>query len=478
MEGRFLGSVAVLAIVGAAAAFTPPRVTDGPPPGFSGGFGEPSCVTCHLGNDVNAFGGQVRLAGLPAAYEPGTEYVLTVVLEAEETAVAGFQVTARFADAARMGRNAGRLGPLDERVSVADSAGVSYAHQTLVGSTTSNASGSSWALKWTAPQDGGPVTLNVTANSGNADKSPLGDLVYADEVTLPSARTRSALPQSTEPDSARLLRQLGVLAHDSMEGRATGTPGAQRARDFLTTELRAAGIESLTSQYEHGFTVNGGQPATNLIAQIEGSGGGGVIVLSAHYDHLGLRGGEIFNGADDNASGTIAVLEMGRIFEATPLRSSVILVFFDAEEAGLEGAKAFLENPPLPIEQISLNVNLDMVSRSGGLLWASGAHHTPALRPILEGVAAAAPATLRLGHDRPNAPEGDDWTTSSDHGPFHTSGVPFVYFGVEDHPDYHRPTDDAERVDPGEYVNSVRTILSALRALDAALPLAPSEDAP
>ncbi len=281
----------------------------------------------------------------------------------------------------------------------------------------------------------------------------------------------AAPPQSIEPDSARLLRQLGVLAHDSMEGRAPGTSGAQRARNFLTTELRAAGIEPLTSEYEHPFSFAEGRAATNLIARVEGSGGDGVIVLSAHFDHLGVRDGEIFNGADDNASGTIAVLEMGRIFKAEPLRSTVILAFFDAEEAGLEGARAFLEDSLIPVEQISLNVNLDMVSRSGGLLWASGAHHTPALRPILEGVAAVAPATLRLGHDRPNAPEGDDWTNSSDHGPFHTSGVPFVYFGVEDHPDYHRPTDDAERVDPGEYVNSVRTILSALRALDAAMPL-------
>ncbi len=79
--------------------------------------------------------------------------------------------------------------------------------------------------------------------------------------------------------------------------------------------------------------------------------------------------------------------------------------------------------------------------------------------------------TLRLGHDRPGAPEGDDWTGASDHRAFHEAGVPFVYFGVEDHADYHRPTDDFERVDPGEYVRSVRTILGAVRALDAALPI-------
>jgi Zn-dependent M28 family amino/carboxypeptidase len=127
-------------------------------------------------------------------------------------------------------------------------------------------------------------------------------------------------------------------------------------------------------------------------------------------------------------------------------------------------------DPPIPLASVVLNVNLDMVARTGGLLWASGAHHTPALRAPLEAVAARAPLTLRLGHDRPGAPEGDDWTSSSDHGPFHDAGIPFVYFGVEDHPDYHRATDDLERIDAGEYVDSVRTILDALRSLDQSLP--------
>ena len=129
-----------------------------------------------------------------------------------------------------------------------------------------------------------------------------------------------------------------------------------------------------------------------------------------------------------------------------------------------------MSDPPRSLGDILLNVNMDMVARGDGLLWAGGAYHTPALAPILEAVAENAPVTLRLGHDRPGAPEGDDWTTSSDHGPFHLAGIPFVYFGVEDHPDYHRPTDDFENVDPGNYVANVRTILAAIRAMDTALP--------
>jgi Zn-dependent M28 family amino/carboxypeptidase len=272
------------------------------------------------------------------------------------------------------------------------------------------------------------------------------------------------------PDSVRLLHDLSVLAHDSMEGRAPGTVGSARARAFLSRELARAGVEPVGEAFERPFTWGGGGAGVNLIGQIPGQGDTGAIVLTAHYDHEGVRGGEIFNGADDNASGTVTVLEIARLVVAEPLFHSLVIALVDAEESGLQGARAFVRDPPLPLESIGLNVNLDMVSRSGGLLWASGAYHTPSLRPILEEVGSTASVTLRLGHDRPGAPEGADWTNSSDHGPFHAAGIPFVYFGVEDHPDYHRPTDDFENVHPGEFVNSVRTILTALRALDAALP--------
>ena len=207
------------------------------------------------------------------------------------------------------------------------------------------------------------------------------------------------------------------------------------------------------------------------MGRIEGRTGSTTIVLTAHYDHVGIREGEIYNGADDNASGTAAALEIARIVAAEPLESTLIVALLDAEEAGLQGARALVASPPIPLDVRALNVNLDMVSRSGGVLWAAGAHHTPGLRPVLERVAERAPLTLRLGHDRPDAPEGDDWSGASDHGPFHDAGIPFVYFGVEDHPDYHRPTDDFDRVDPSDFLRSARTVLLALRALDAALPL-------
>lgn len=163
--------------------------TQAPPPGFTGGFEEPSCVACHVGNAINAFDGHIRIEGLPDRYTPGAEYLLTVVLEAEGTAVAGFQISARYTDGDRRGRNAGALHPADARSQVTDSASVSYLHQNAAGSVAFGGFGSSWSLIWIAPDTGDRVTINVAGNSGNADNSPLGDLVFTTERTIDAAST-------------------------------------------------------------------------------------------------------------------------------------------------------------------------------------------------------------------------------------------------------------------------------------------------
>lgn len=194
MRRIVIRAAAALALAGAAAAFPARRTTEGPPAGFTGGFGEPSCVACHTGSDVNSFGGRASLRGLPAAYAPGEEYVLSVVLEAEETEVAGFQLTARYTGGPEEGHDAGMLSPVDGRTAVKDSAGIAYAHQSLAGSVTEDRSGSSWSVAWVAPRSEHPVALHLAANSGNADNSPLGDLVYTHEAVLPPATPRSIEP--------------------------------------------------------------------------------------------------------------------------------------------------------------------------------------------------------------------------------------------------------------------------------------------
>jgi Zn-dependent M28 family amino/carboxypeptidase len=194
-------------------------------------------------------------------------------------------------------------------------------------------------------------------------------------------------------------------------------------------------------------------------------------VVTAHYDHVGVQNGTIYNGADDNASGTAALLVIADELRRNPPEHSVIIAALDAEEAGLSGARAFVDAPPVPPTTIRANLNLDMVGRNeAGELWAAGTFHYPQLLPLVQEVAQRAPVKLRIGHDRPGVIGEDDWTMLSDHGPFHAKRIPFLYLGVEDHADYHKPTDDAERIEPGFYGRAVATVIALLRELDEFLP--------
>ncbi|MBU6365971.1 MAG: M20/M25/M40 family metallo-hydrolase [Gemmatimonadetes bacterium] len=281
------------------------------------------------------------------------------------------------------------------------------------------------------------------------------------------------------------MARLTALSADSMEGRGTGTPGAARARRWIVRELEAMGVRPLGASYEHPVAwrrrgSGDSAVAVNLVARIPGrEPGGPVLVLSAHVDHLGIRNGEVFNGADDDASGCVALLEVADALRRTPPRHDVLLTFFDAEEAGLQGARGFVAQPPLPLARIALVINADMVARQdGGALWVAGTAHTPVLKPLVEAVARHATIPVRLGHDTPGGKPGDDWTSSSDHGAFHARGVPFLYLGVEDHADYHRPGDDAAKVDP-QFFGAVAGVLQELvRAADAALPSLPPHRQP
>ena len=114
-----------------------------------------------------------------------------------------------------------------------------------------------------------------------------------------------------------------------------------------------------------------------------------------------------------------------------------------------------------------LNVNLDMISHNDSVLYVAGTYHTESLKPVLDAVGAESAITLRQGHDSPDLPRGDDWTMSSDHGPFHAAGVPFVYFGVEDHPDYHRASDTFETINQRFFLDAVETVKQAILRFDA-----------
>lgn len=272
---------------------------------------------------------------------------------------------------------------------------------------------------------------------------------------------------ASEIDGGKMMADLAFLASDSLQGRLIGSEGGATAAAFIESRFRTLGIEgAFGGAYRQPVIGRGDVVGSNVVARIVGSAyPDSDLLLTAHFDHLGVRGGEIFNGADDNASGTAALLAMAAYFAEHPPRHSIIFAALDGEEGGLRGARALAASPPVPLIGILLNVNMDMVSRDDfGEIWAAGTSHDPWLLPLVEPAVAESPVRVRFGHD---TGEGrDNWTNSSDHGVFHQQGMPFLYFGVEDHPDYHRPTDDVELINPTFYADAVRSILGVVRALD------------
>ncbi|MFV0387176.1 MAG: M28 family peptidase [Pyrinomonadaceae bacterium] len=275
-------------------------------------------------------------------------------------------------------------------------------------------------------------------------------------------------------DTKRLLKDVKFLSSDELKGRETGTKENEIARKYVVKRFKESGIEPFESGYIQKFSFRNRQgkefKGANVVGVIKGkSEPQKFIVISAHFDHIGVRNGEIYNGADDNASGTAALFAIAEYFSKHQPNKSLVFAAFDAEEKGLQGARYFVENPSVKLGEILLNINMDMISRNvNGELYAAGTFPYPQLKPYLETVQQNAKVKLLLGHDNPNLGR-DDWTFQSDHGAFHRKQIPFIYFGVEDHKDYHKPTDDFENIQPEFYVKAVETILSATKEFDANL---------
>ena len=302
----------------------------------------------------------------------------------------------------------------------------------------------------------------------------LAPLVAPDRlVARQVAPAVAAAPPAAAEDVRGLLSSIAALTAPGMDGRAAGTDGARRARAWIVGRLTALGVEpampdgfAMPFQFStaSGATVTG----TNVVARCPGKRPAApAIVVSAHYDHLGIRNGQTYHGADDNASGVAMLLHVAARCVATPFEHPLFLAFFDAEEAGLQGASAFVRMPPMAAGRLALNVNFDMVGRSDAReIFIAGPGRWPRLKPVLETAVEGASITVRFGHDTGGGH--DDWTTQSDHEAFDAAGIPFVYFGVEDHADYHQPTDTADKIAPDFLAGVATVVMRVLAALDRA----------
>lgn len=291
--------------------------------------------------------------------------------------------------------------------------------------------------------------------------------------------TYHSLAQSI--DSDKLLRHIEYLSSDELAGRKPLSEGSLLAQAYILKELTSLkNVQALYPDYIQRFSFENNrekktyEDAANLVAFIPGKSSRRVIVVTAHYDHVGVgapnaKGDSIFNGADDNASGTAAMMVMADYFSKNRPEHCLMFVALDAEELGLQGAKALVRDFPYPLDQILLNVNMDMLSRSDkNELYASGSYYYPHFKPILEEASAGSDPILKLGHDVPGTGR-EDWTKSSDHGAFFDQKVPHLYFGVEDHVDYHRPSDEFKNIQPEFYINAVNLILKCIIKLDSTL---------
>ncbi|WP_460922507.1 M28 family peptidase [Pontibacter brevis] len=278
-----------------------------------------------------------------------------------------------------------------------------------------------------------------------------------------------SMAQRPKLNKELLLKDVQVLASDSLEGRLSGTDGNKKAQAYIQQRFKQIGLRPFGQDYKQHFRLERKElvveQATNLVGYIPGKSEK-AIVITAHYDHVGQRNGEIYNGADDNASGVGALLAAASHFSKSKPDHTLIFVALDGEELGLQGANAFLENPPVPLQHILLNVNMDMLSiNDKGELYASGAYHNPQLRPYLERIKPQPQAKLLLGHDLPEQGH-DDWTSQSDHYQFHKRNIPYVYFGVEDHPHYHKPTDDFVNVNTSFYPDAAALVIDFISLMD------------
>jgi len=286
-----------------------------------------------------------------------------------------------------------------------------------------------------------------------------------------------------EPVQPQALQDLCVISSDEMEGRLVGTEGNARARAYILSRFEQIGLEPVGEGFEHAFSferrIDFRDPdseretlhGVNLIARIPGRDSSRSIAITAHYDHVGMTdAGETFNGADDNASGVAAILATAEHFIAHPPEHDILIIAFDAEEGGLNGARHVVAHPPEGAAPFAFNVNFDMLAYSpDNDIWAAGPYHTPALLPIVEAAAAQTEVTLAAGYDQPTGDPREDWTLLSDHGPFHMAEIPFLYLGVEDHEHYHQVSDEFEVIDPAFFLNVVTLAVDLAERIDTQL---------
>lgn len=276
---------------------------------------------------------------------------------------------------------------------------------------------------------------------------------------------RMAVPAAeAQSISEKNLREhIGYLASDELQGRGTSTDGEKKAADYLAKQFRKYGLKPMgTDGYYYPFTFktnpNPHDTATANLPLRNGldvvgfldNGAKNTVIIGAHFDHLGLgkdrnslqanSEGMIHNGADDNASGTAGMLELARHFSQNKEKEpfNVLFMGFSAEELGLLGSKKWCEAPTYPLEKVNYMLNMDMIGRlnpDSRTLLVYGVGTSPVWVPLLDGLT----SSLKIVKD-------SSGIGPSDQTSFYLKNIPVLHFFTGQHGDYHKPSDDADRI--------------------------------
>jgi hypothetical protein len=317
-----------------------------------------------------------------------------------------------------------------------------------------------------------------------------GTPVVTTPVPVPPAVPESPI---VEADVRRLLSS---LADDSLEGRGTGTRGSMKAAALIAKEMRSIGLEPAgdsayfqripmamaTRNGRNGITLYSSfaaldtvpaamrRPAVNVVGILRGVDPvleDSVIVVDAHYDHLGIgrpvKGDSIYNGADDDASGTVAVLEIARAMADGPRpRRTVIFVATTGEEVGLLGTRWYIQHPVAPIARMTANLEIEMISRPDSLAGGFGKAWLTGFNRSSMGPSFARAGLAVVADPRPEM----NFFERSDNIAFARAGIPAHTFssGFE-HADYHQPSDDVSKVNWAHTTALIRIAAAAVRML-------------
>jgi hypothetical protein len=316
-------------------------------------------------------------------------------------------------------------------------------------------------------------------------------------VTAPSPAAAAPV-EGTGVREADVREQLYALAADSMEGRETGSRGGMKAAVYLARRLEALGVQPAgelgyfqivpvaadsTGRLRLASSVDAlaelpaerRRQAFNVVGMIPGADPAlrhEAVIVGAHYDHVGMGravdGDSIYNGADDDASGTSALLEVAEAFasmeEAQRPARSILFLAVSGEEKGLLGSEYYSDHPTVPLQSIVANVNMDMIARnSRDTVVVIGKNYSN-LGDVVNRVAAENRQLIGLT-------AGDDiWPRErfffrSDHFNFARKEIPAIFFFAGTHEDYHEPSDEVENIDADKAARVARMIFLTTHAI-------------